>query len=69
MPREGYRVGVPQNVRYARLLSTDDENWGGSGHGAFDTVDADAVPFHGHSHSIDITLPPLAAIVLAPAPQ
>jgi 1,4-alpha-glucan branching enzyme len=69
VPREGYRVGVPQNVRYARLLSTDDEDWGGSGYGAFDTVEADASPFHGHSHSIEITLPPLAAIVLAPAPQ
>jgi len=69
VPRERYRVGVPQSGRYMRLLSTDDPEWGGSGYAQFASVDAEASPFHGHSQSIEITLPPLAAVVLAPARQ
>jgi 1,4-alpha-glucan branching enzyme len=69
VPREKYRVGVPENARYARVLSTDDADWGGSGYAAFDAVDAEAFPFHGQAQSIELTLPPLAAVVLAPVRQ
>jgi len=69
VPRERYRVGVPENARYQRLLSTDDEAWGGSGYAAFESVDTEPSPFHGQQQSIEITLPPLAAIVLAPSRQ
>ena len=66
VPRLQYRIGVPAGGRYERLLSTDDPEWGGSGYGAFTAVDADASPFHGLSHSVELTLPPLGAVVLAP---
>src|SRR5678816_2581019 len=33
LPRERYRIGVPADGWYARLLSSDDQQWGGSGHG------------------------------------
>jgi 1,4-alpha-glucan branching enzyme len=66
VPRARYRVGVPENSRYTRLLSTDDEDWGGSGYAAFDSVETEAAPFHGHPQSIEIALPPLAAVVFAP---
>jgi len=69
VPRERYRIGVPENARYQRLLSTDDEAWGGSGYAAFESVDTEPSPFHGQQQSIEITLPPLAAIVLAPSRQ
>ena len=66
VPRERYRIGVPLNGRYARLLSSDDQAWGGSGYGHFEDVHAVGSPFHGQPQSIEITLPPLAAVVLAP---
>ena len=69
VPRRRYRVGVPENVRYTRILSSDDEDWGGSGYAALDAVETEALPFHGQAQSIEITLPPLAAVVLAPARQ
>ncbi len=66
VPRERYRVGVPSSGRYTRLLSSDDQAWGGSGYGHFDDAPTDPSPFHGHAQSLELTLPPLAALVLAP---
>ena len=40
---------------------------GGSGAGALDVVESDPTPFHGYPQSIEVTLPPLGALVLAPA--
>ncbi|HEX4684279.1 MAG TPA: 1,4-alpha-glucan branching protein GlgB, partial [Gemmatimonadaceae bacterium] len=42
VPRERYRIGVPSNGRYRRLLSSDDQEWGGSGFGTFHDVTPDA---------------------------
>ena len=68
VPRERYRIGVPQSgTLLMRLSSSDDREWGGSGYGAFERVETDASPFHGLPQSIEITLPPLAALVLAPS--
>ncbi|HMA22772.1 MAG TPA: alpha amylase C-terminal domain-containing protein, partial [Gemmatimonadaceae bacterium] len=69
VPRERYRVGVPASGRYARLLSTDDEDWGGSGYAAFAAVETEAVPFHGQPQSIEVTLPPLAGVLLVSTRQ
>jgi 1,4-alpha-glucan branching enzyme len=66
LPRERYRIGVPEGGQYQCVLSTDDAQWGGTGLASFAAVDADASPYHGLSHSVELTLPPLAAIVLAP---
>jgi 1,4-alpha-glucan branching enzyme len=66
VPRERYRVGVPSPGQHVLLLSSDDHQWGGSGIGAPGTlVDVEPAPFHGHAQSIQITLPPLGALVLA----
>lgn len=66
VPRERYRVGVPSGGRYTRLMSSDDQAWGGSGYADFRDVETQSSPFHGHDQSIEVTLPPLAALVLAP---
>jgi 1,4-alpha-glucan branching enzyme len=66
VPRERYRVGVPASGTYDCVLSTDGPEWGGTGFGAFATVVAEASPFHGQPHSVELTLPPLGALVLAP---
>jgi len=69
VPRERYRIGVPAAGRYERLLSSDDLEWGGTGYGAVAGVDTEPAPFHGYPQSIELTLPPLGALVLAPAPS
>jgi 1,4-alpha-glucan branching enzyme len=63
VPRQRYRVGVPSGGVYTLALSTDDERWGGSGFDAATDVVAEAVPFHGHQWSVELSLPPLGALV------
>ncbi len=66
VPRHGYRVGVPFEGRYRVLLNTDSHHYGGSDLGNTE-VTTQAVPYMGHDHSIELTLPPLAGMVLEPA--
>ena len=62
--RQNYRVGVPQRGHWAEILNTDAEVYGGSGQGNLGGADSKPVPAHGRPHSINLTLPPLAALVL-----
>src|SRR4051812_20971319 len=66
VPREYYRIGVPDSGTYVKLLSSDDHEWGGSGYGGFEMVQTDPSPFHGYPQSVTLTLPPLGAIVIGP---
>jgi 1,4-alpha-glucan branching enzyme len=67
VPREGYRIGVPDLGESGRtweeILNTDAGIYGGSNRGNAGQVTADAHPAHGHAHSLALTLPPLAAVV------
>ncbi|MBA2345086.1 MAG: alpha amylase C-terminal domain-containing protein, partial [Rubrobacter sp.] len=63
---EGYRVGVPDGGRYEEILNTDEARYGGSGVGNGST-EAEEIPAHGKSHSITLTLPPLATMILKKA--
>jgi 1,4-alpha-glucan branching enzyme len=69
VPRERYRVGVPGEGQYEVLLASDANEWGGAGNGVNDvrSVATEPSPFHGYQQSIEVTLPPLGALVLAPA--
>jgi 1,4-alpha-glucan branching enzyme len=62
--RETYRVGVPNGGFWRELLNSDAEEYGGSGVGNMGGVEASSTGFHGRSHSLDLTLPPLGAIFL-----
>lgn len=66
VPREHYRIGVPTSGWYECLLSSDDQEWGGSGVAGLAGVATQPNPFHGYDQSIEITLPPLGALVLSP---
>ncbi len=61
--RHDYRIGVPEPGTYAVLLNTDDEKYCGSGTGA-DSVESGKTPHHGRPCSVDLTLPPLATMIL-----
>ena len=68
VPRSDYRVGVPVGGRWAELLNTDAETYGGSGMGNLGGVEASAPGSHGHEQALALTLPPLAAVFLRPEP-
>ncbi len=64
VPREGYRVGVPKPGYYQELINSDAEAYWGGGLGNEGGVQTEEVPFHAHPHSLVLTLPPLATIML-----
>jgi 1,4-alpha-glucan branching enzyme len=64
VPRTPYRVGVPEPGWYRELLNGDSEVYGGSNLGNSGGVHADPHPMHGFDWSIQLTLPPLAFVML-----
>jgi 1,4-alpha-glucan branching enzyme len=60
--RPGYRVGVPREGLWKECLNSDAGDYGGSGQGNCGGLLADRQPWHGHQHSLQLTLPPLAAL-------
>jgi 1,4-alpha-glucan branching enzyme len=62
MPREHYRVGVPESGYWREVLNSDATIYGGSGIGNLGGVHAEPVAFHGRAQSLSLTLPPLSAI-------
>ncbi len=67
VPRHGYRLGVPTPGFYRELLNTDARLYGGSDVGNVGGARAEPVACHGQSHSLVLTLPPLATVILKPA--
>jgi 1,4-alpha-glucan branching enzyme len=67
VPRHNYRVGVPFSGSYERLLDTDMAGYWGSDHaGSQERVEADDWGWQGKPASINLTLPPLATLILKP---
>jgi 1,4-alpha-glucan branching enzyme len=66
VPRDNYRIGAPTLGAYREVLNSDSAEWGGGGHPTRARVTAQPSPFHGFPQSIELTLPPLAVLVLAP---
>lgn len=64
MVRHNYRVGMPRMGYYKELLNSDSSKYGGSNLIYETELEAMPVPKHGRSHSLSLTLPPLAVIVL-----
>ncbi len=64
--RSGYRVGVPVAGIWDEVLNSDDPRYGGGGVTNGDVV-SDDISTHGYDQSLELTLPPLAAIFLKPA--
>jgi len=66
VPQTGYRVGVPVAGFWREILNTDSRLYGGSDMGNAGGVTAIDAPSHGQPFSFELTVPPLAAIYLAP---
>ena len=66
VPRRGYRIGVPRAGAYREAFNSDSSYYGGSDMGNGGGVQARAEAHHGFPACLELTLPPLAAVVLAP---
>jgi 1,4-alpha-glucan branching enzyme len=64
--RRHYRLGVPESGAWREILNTDSELYGGSNVGNGGGVTAGGEGLHGQPHSLELTLPPLAALILTP---
>jgi 1,4-alpha-glucan branching enzyme len=63
--QHGYRIGVPKAGQYVERLNTDSAHYGGSNQGTpLGAATAESIALHGKPHSIVLTLPPLATVML-----
>jgi 1,4-alpha-glucan branching enzyme len=66
VPRERFRIGVPRTGQYAEIFNSDSKFYGGSNLGNPLPVTAQRMRTHGHEQTIEVTLPPLAGVILRP---
>ena len=62
VPRQGYRIGVPLDGLWRKILNTDDTVYGGAGTDIGD-VAVQFVAAHGRPMSIEADLPPLSTVM------
>jgi 1,4-alpha-glucan branching enzyme len=58
-----YRIGVPGEGRWQEMLNSNALDYGGNGIGNAGGMEADPIPCHGRPWSLNLTLPPLAAVI------
>jgi 1,4-alpha-glucan branching enzyme len=66
LPRDGYRIGVPEHRYYREIFNSDAEVYGGSNRGNAGGVHSDPIPWHGYPCSLHVSLPPLAGVYFKP---
>lgn len=64
--RENYRIGVPDNCEFEEIFNSDDFEYMGSGVGNKGLLKPEIIEWQGEKQSLNITLPPLATIILKP---
>jgi 1,4-alpha-glucan branching enzyme len=64
VPRHHYRFGAPRAGHWREIFNSDAAEYGGSGVGNGDRLDTLTTPSHGQPFSIEMTLPPLATVLL-----
>ena len=67
VPRTRYRIGVPESGAYREILNTDSSYYGGSNAGNQGELNTSGIPLMGQPDSIELSLPPLAALFLVKA--
>ena len=63
LPKHNYRIGVPKNKEYKEILNSDNTKYWGSGI-TNPSISTEDIPSHGFNQSIQISLPPLGAVIL-----
>ncbi len=69
VPRENYRLGVPDMGQYRVLLNSDSSFYHGSNLDVGTRLSSQPEPWMGRPHSLQLNLPPLAALLLEHSPQ
>ncbi|MDQ7016592.1 MAG: 1,4-alpha-glucan branching protein GlgB [Gammaproteobacteria bacterium] len=64
IPRENYRIGLPESGEYEVLFNSDSTYYGGSNVGNAARFSSEAETWMGKSDSVALTLPPLAGLIL-----
>ena len=64
VPRENYKIGVPERGAYVELLNTDANFYGGAGLGNGGRAETLDHQEHGFEYSLSLTLPPLSGLIL-----
>ena len=64
MPRSSYRVGVPEPGQYKVILNSDSHFYGGSNYTGETVFNSQDIIWSNQPCSIELTLPPLAGLVL-----
>ena len=65
-PHEGYRIGLPHAGTWQEVVNTDDPQYGGSGVVNIGELVAEEIPWNGRPYSVELRVPPLGALWLAP---
>jgi len=66
VPRLGYRIGAPAAAAYREVLNTDSAWYGGSNMGNAGRLPVQETAWMGFEQSLELTLPPLAGLILKP---
>jgi 1,4-alpha-glucan branching enzyme len=66
VPLRKHRIGVPDAGWYAEIFNSDSAYYGGTNIGNFPGCQAEPTECHGRPFSIQVSLPPLAAVILKP---
>jgi 1,4-alpha-glucan branching enzyme len=66
IPRQQYRIGVPNAGAYCEILNSDSDIYGGSNVGNGGRVTCANEPSHGYRQSLALTIPPLGFLLLKP---
>lgn len=66
-PLYHYLIGVPESGAYRECLNTDSQIYGGSNVGNLGSISSIDHDMHGFGQSLELTLPPLAALYLTKA--
>jgi len=69
VPRHGYRLGVPNPGEYYELINSDATRYGGSGLENGQLMPSGPIYWQSCPHSILLTLPPLATVILKRRPK
>ena len=64
VPRQNYRIGVPEAGRYHEIFNSDSTYYHGSNTGNFDYLKSEPKPWMDLPHSLNMTLPPLGGLIL-----
>jgi 1,4-alpha-glucan branching enzyme len=64
MVRHNYRIGLPQPGKYREILNSDSEFYGGGNVGNQGEIETQEVEWMNLPHSVELTLPPLGALIL-----